>query len=56
MRRTSLIAPTIAVPRALFTPTFAVSCTIGWTTHALEQAAQAKLIRPAARYVGAAAR
>ena len=40
------------LPRALFTPTFAVSRTIGWTTHALEQAAQAKLIRPSSRYVG----
>ena len=28
------------LPRALFTPTFAVSRTIGWTTHAVEQAAR----------------
>ncbi len=42
------------LPRALFTPTFAVSRTIGWTTHAVEQAAQAKLIRPSSRYVGPA--
>jgi citrate synthase len=40
------------LPRSLFTPTFAVSRTIGWVTHAVEQAAQAKLIRPSARYVG----
>ncbi len=39
------------LPRALFTPTFAVSRTVGWCTHAVEQAAQAKLIRPSARYV-----
>jgi len=39
------------LPRALFTPTFAVSRTIGWTTHAVEQAAQGKLIRPSSRYV-----
>jgi citrate synthase len=40
------------LPRSLFTPTFAVSRAIGWVTHAVEQAAQAKLIRPSARYVG----
>ncbi len=39
-------------PRSLFTPTFAVSRVVGWTTHAVEQAAQGKLIRPSARYVG----
>lgn len=40
------------LPRSMFTPTFAVSRTIGWVTHAVEQAAQAKLIRPSSRYVG----
>jgi citrate synthase len=40
------------LPRALFTPTFAVSRVVGWMAHALEQADDAKLIRPAARYVG----
>jgi citrate synthase len=40
------------LPRSMFTPTFAVSRSIAWCTHAVEQAAQGKLIRPSARYVG----
>jgi len=40
------------VPREMFTPTFASSRVIGWCTHAMEQAADNRLIRPSARYVG----
>lgn len=47
-----VIMETVGLPRSMFTPTFAVSRIVGWVTHAVEQAAAGKLIRPDARYVG----
>ncbi len=48
-----VVMHTCGIPRQMFTPTFAASRTIGWTTHVMEQAGDNRLIRPAARYVGA---
>ena len=47
-----VVMETCGVPRDMFTPTFAASRTIGWSSHVLEQAADNRLIRPTARYVG----
>ncbi len=47
-----VVMASAGLPRALFTPTFAVSRSIGWVTHAVEQAAIGKLIRPSAHYTG----
>ena len=40
------------IDRALFTPTFASSRVIGWCANILEQAADNRIFRPSARYVG----
>jgi citrate synthase len=42
----------LGIPTDLFTPVFAVSRTVGWTAHVLEQYANNRLIRPLANYVG----
>ncbi len=47
-----VVMETAGLPRSMFTPTFAVSRTIGWTSHVVEQAAVGKLIRPTSRYTG----
>jgi citrate synthase len=47
-----VVMETAGLPRSMFTPTFAVSRTVGWCAHIVEQAADAKLIRPSSRYVG----
>jgi citrate synthase len=51
-----LYAPVVleacGIPRSLFTATFAAARIVGWCAHALEQAAEPKVFRPAAYYVG----
>ena len=50
----AVVLEAVGLPRELFTPTFAVARTTGWTAHALEQAADNRLIRPDIEYVGPA--
>ena len=47
-----VVMESAGLPRSMFTPTFAVSRTVGWCAHIVEQAAAGKLIRPSSRYVG----
>jgi citrate synthase len=49
-----IVMDSCGIPRELFTPTFAVARTVGWTAHLLEQVRDNRLIRPAASYVGPA--
>ena len=49
---TAVILDAVGLPRALFSPTFAVGRVAGWTAHVAEQARTGRLIRPASRYVG----
>jgi 2-methylcitrate synthase/citrate synthase II len=46
----------LQLPVHLYTPLFVLSRVTGWSAHALEQAANNRLIRPRSRYVGTPAR
>ncbi|HXQ49438.1 MAG TPA: citrate/2-methylcitrate synthase [Thermoplasmata archaeon] len=50
----AVVLEAVGLPRELFTPTFAVARTAGWTAHAREQAADNRLIRPEIEYIGPA--
>lgn len=50
---TAILLEAIGLPRALFTPTFAVARSAGWCAHIDEQRRTGRLIRPKSRYVHA---
>ena len=47
-----VVMSSVGIPPDLFTPTFACSRTVGWSAAIAEQAADNRLIRPSALYVG----
>jgi len=50
-----VVMNSVGIPRDMFTPTFACSRSVGWTAGIAEQAANNRIIRPVALYVGPAA-
>ncbi|MEO0493373.1 MAG: citrate/2-methylcitrate synthase, partial [Actinomycetota bacterium] len=48
----SVVLELADLPRAMFTPTFSVSRSIGWSAHVIEQVGVGKIIRPSATYTG----
>jgi citrate synthase len=48
----AVVMETVGLPRDLFTPTFVSTRIVGWCAQAMEQAADNRIIRPSARYVG----
>ncbi|MFB6310614.1 MAG: citrate synthase [Salinirussus sp.] len=53
---TAVLLDGVGIPKALFTPTFAISRVGGWMAHGREQLADNRLVRPRARYIGAEGR
>lgn len=50
----ALLLEAVGIPRDCMTPTFGLARTAGWVAHALEQAADNRVIRPDVHYVGPA--
>lgn len=49
---TAAVLGAVGLPGDMFTPTFAVARTVGWTAHVLEQMANNRLIRPQSEFIG----
>ncbi|MGI9053732.1 MAG: citrate/2-methylcitrate synthase [Ilumatobacteraceae bacterium] len=47
-----VVVASAGLPRGISRRRSPSATTVGWTTHAVEQAARGKLIRPSVRYVG----
>ena len=52
---TAVLLDAVGLPREQFSATFAISRLAGWSAHVMEQRRTGRLIRPASRYIGAAA-
>ncbi len=50
---TAMLLDALGMPRAAFTPIFAMGRVVGWTAHAIEQQRTGRLIRPSSVYTGA---
>lgn len=48
----ALLLDAVGIPRAAFTPVFAVGRSAGWLAHAMEQRKTGRMIRPISAYVG----
>src|SRR5262245_32473743 len=49
---TAVLLDVLGIPRALFTPVFAVGRVAGWLAHVAEERGEGRLIRPRQRYTG----